>query len=492
MNLRNSFSLIVSVIVLLVSCKSAGREEESWHDLLAESDRHAAAKEWEPATEYAVKALSSSDLSEGGRSLVLSHLASLDIMTWRDAQGWEHAVEAERLARESGTDSLVAIALLQKGRLQLCGAITEGEAQDAEALETLLEAMTFASGNPDLQPDILLQMSQAYIGLNRFSEPIDPEIYSKAGECIEQAVAVSRDSSFAAKALPYWMRWYRQGRNWHDGIACCEDVLSGLREDDFLMQSQCWNNLVMLYAQAGDVQNAASAHQQYVYAMEYYMQQKADARLQEMETRYETSLKEARIARMRIWVVMLCILAGALVVIIAMSQVYFRKITASDRGKEQLLRLVSKDFTSPQFNRKVSESLRELSTIRDEAAIRSRCKDLFSDEDGFVADDVASYIVNLMEERTREVKKLGLTARELEVIHLSREGLSASDIADRLHVSVYTVKNHKQNIYLKMDVRNNAEMLRLADQLGISYNSAFVLLSVGLFLVIFASDYIIT
>lgn len=459
--------LAAAVLAAPVSCRNSAAPEESWRDLLAKSERHASLKEWEPATEAILKALSDKDLNGGGRSLLLSRLASLDIMTWRDAQGWEHATEAERLAREDGTDTLIATALLQKGRLQLCGAITEGEAQDAEALETLQEAMSFASVSPNLQADILLQMSQAYIGLNRFNSSIDKEIYARAGECIDRAVAVSRDSSFAAKALPYWMRWYRQGGNWRDGIACCENVLSGLRGDDYLMQSQCWNNLVLLYTQAGDVQNAAVAHQQYVYAMEHYMQQKADARLQEMETRYESSLKEAKIARMRIWVVMLCLLATALVVIIAMSMAYNRRIVASDRGKEQLLRLVSRDFTSPQFNRKVSESLRELSSLPDEAAIRARCRELFADEDGFVMEDVASYIVNLVEERSREVKKLGLTAREIEVIRLSREGLSAAEIADRLHVSVYTVKNHKQNIYLKMDVRSNAEMLRLAEQLGI-------------------------
>jgi len=458
--------LAAAVLAAPVSCRKTAEEAESWRDLLAESERHASLKEWEPATEAILKALSDKDLNGGGRSLLLSRLASLDIMTWRDAQGWEHATEAERLAREDGTDTLIATALLQKGRLQLCGAITEGEAQDAEALETLQEAMSFASVSPNLQADILLQMSQAYIGLNRFNSSIDKEIYARAGECIDRAVAVSRDSSFAAKALPYWMRWYRQGGNWRDGIACCENVLSGLRGDDYLMQSQCWNNLVLLYTQAGDVQNAAVAHQQYVYAMEYYMQQKADARLQEMETRYESSLKEARIARMRFWVVLLCFLAAALAAIIVTAMVYNRRLVASDRGKEQLLRLVSKDLTSPQFNRKVSESLRGIVSM-DEEAIRARCRELFGDEEGFVAEDVASYIVNLMEERSREVKKLGLTARELEVIRLSREGLSAAEIADRLHVSVYTVKNHKQNIYLKMAVRNNSEMLSVASQLGI-------------------------
>ena len=451
---------------MLSSCRG-GREMDSWRDLLAESDREAAVQEWEAATEYALKALSAGDLTEGGKSLALSRLASLDIMTWRDAQGWEHAVEAERLARSEGTDSLIAIALLQKGRLQLCGAITEGEAQDAEALETLQEALSLASGSPNLQGDILLQISQAYIGLNRFSKPIDPELYSKAGQAIERAVAVSNAPAFPSKALPYWMRWYRQGGNWQDGIDCCHKVLEGLEKEDYLMQSQCWNNLVILYSQAGDVDNTAAAHQQYVYAMEYYMQQKADARLQEMETRYETSLKEAKLSQMRILIILLVVLAAALAVIISMSIVYMRRIVASDRGKEQLLRLISKDFTSPQFNRRVMESLRELSSIEDGDAIRARCRALLGEDDEVIAEDVASYIINLAQERSRKVKELGLTARELEVVRLSAEGLSAADIAERLHVSLYTIKNHKQNIFLKMDVHNNAEMLRAANQSGI-------------------------
>lgn len=454
-------------LALVAGCRSGAGKEDSWRELLAESDWMASLQDWEPATELALKALSAPDLTDGGKSLVLSHLASLDIMTWRDSQGWEHAVEAERLARQDGTDSLISIALLQKGRLQLCGAITEGEAQDAEALATLQEALSFAADSPDLQGDILLQISQAYIGLNRFNEPIDPDIYAKAGEAIEQAVSVSTAPSFASRALPYWMRWYRQGGAWREGIDCCLEVLDGLGEEDHLMRSQCWNNLVMLYAQAGDVQNTAMAHQQYVYSTEYYMQQKADSRLQEMETRYETSLKEAQLARMWIWIVLLIVLAIALAVIITLSLVYIRRIVASDRRKEQLLHLISKDFTSPQFNRKVSQSLSEISSIQDKETLRARCEELLGEEDRMVADDIASYILNLAEERSRKVKELGLTAREIEVIRLSAEGLSAAGIAERLYVSVYTIKNHKQNIFQKMDVHNNAEMLKAASQLGI-------------------------
>ena len=147
MRLRGLLFLTVGLAAMAVSCRGGDETEGSWRELLAESERLADQKEWELATEYAIKALSDPDLEDGGRSLCLSHLAALDIITWRDAQGWEHAVEAERLARAEGTDSLIAHALLQKGRLQLCGAITEGEAQDAEALETLRDAMSHASGS---------------------------------------------------------------------------------------------------------------------------------------------------------------------------------------------------------------------------------------------------------------------------------------------------------------------------------------------------------
>ena len=110
--------LAAAVLAAPVSCRNSAAPEESWRALLAESERHASLKEWEPATEAILKALSDKDLNGGGRSLLLSRLASLDIMTWRDAQGWEHATEAERLAREDGTDTLIATALLQKGRLR--------------------------------------------------------------------------------------------------------------------------------------------------------------------------------------------------------------------------------------------------------------------------------------------------------------------------------------------------------------------------------------
>ncbi len=56
-----------------------------------------------------------------------------------------------------------------------------------------------------------------------------------------------------------------------------------------------------------------------------------------------------------------------------------------------------------------------------------------------------------------------LTAREKEVAILAAEGLASKDIAAKLTVSVRTVDNHLQRVYVKLGVSTRGE---LADHLG--------------------------
>ena len=67
-----AFAAFVTVLSA-VSCRPDGRGADSWGALLSESDRLAAGQDWEQATEYALKALSAPDLTDGGKSLCLSH-----------------------------------------------------------------------------------------------------------------------------------------------------------------------------------------------------------------------------------------------------------------------------------------------------------------------------------------------------------------------------------------------------------------------------------
>jgi DNA-binding CsgD family transcriptional regulator len=52
-----------------------------------------------------------------------------------------------------------------------------------------------------------------------------------------------------------------------------------------------------------------------------------------------------------------------------------------------------------------------------------------------------------------------LTPREMEVMHLVKEGLPNKTIADQLSISAETVKKHLKNIYEKLGVNNKIEAL---------------------------------
>jgi len=60
-----------------------------------------------------------------------------------------------------------------------------------------------------------------------------------------------------------------------------------------------------------------------------------------------------------------------------------------------------------------------------------------------------------------------LTAREQEVMVLLAEGLSTSQIADKLFISPKTVENHRSNIMRKLELHSIIELTRYAAKLGI-------------------------
>jgi LuxR family maltose regulon positive regulatory protein len=60
-----------------------------------------------------------------------------------------------------------------------------------------------------------------------------------------------------------------------------------------------------------------------------------------------------------------------------------------------------------------------------------------------------------------------LTDREIEVLELVAEGLTNREVAQRLVLSVSTVKVHTYNIYTKLDVHNRTQAVSKARALGI-------------------------
>lgn len=59
-------------------------------------------------------------------------------------------------------------------------------------------------------------------------------------------------------------------------------------------------------------------------------------------------------------------------------------------------------------------------------------------------------------------KKHQLTSREKEILKLYVEGCSNNEIAEKLNLSVYTVKTHKNNIMQKYNFKSTVEMIKFA------------------------------
>jgi|SRR5690606_3952621 len=65
------------------------------------------------------------------------------------------------------------------------------------------------------------------------------------------------------------------------------------------------------------------------------------------------------------------------------------------------------------------------------------------------------------------LKRLDLTSREYEVLQLLAKGCSNADIADRLFLSLSTIKTHVSNLFVKLNVENRTQAVNKARDLNI-------------------------
>jgi DNA-binding NarL/FixJ family response regulator len=59
-----------------------------------------------------------------------------------------------------------------------------------------------------------------------------------------------------------------------------------------------------------------------------------------------------------------------------------------------------------------------------------------------------------------------LSARELEVISLIREGHSSRNIAEMLDLSIHTIEAHRKKIYAKLKINKVADLIRIFSEYG--------------------------
>jgi two-component system, NarL family, response regulator LiaR len=66
-----------------------------------------------------------------------------------------------------------------------------------------------------------------------------------------------------------------------------------------------------------------------------------------------------------------------------------------------------------------------------------------------------------------QLKTLGITKRELEILELIAQGLSNREIADKLFVSESTVKTHSSRLFEKLSAKRRTQAVQIAKENGL-------------------------
>jgi len=67
----------------------------------------------------------------------------------------------------------------------------------------------------------------------------------------------------------------------------------------------------------------------------------------------------------------------------------------------------------------------------------------------------------------KELTKLEISKRELEVLQLMAKGMSNREIAETLFISLNTIKTHSSNLFVKLDVKRRTQAIEKAKHLKI-------------------------
>lgn len=481
--------LILSIALLL--CVGACRysEEDAARSALAaevtsivdSASNDLKNQDFEAAMEKALRALDVSR-KEGyslGEVQALYSITGIDIMATRDDDAWEKAIEAEAIARRQGFSKELSQILIAKAKLCSYAEISPETGRNDEGLIYAQEALALAEriGAVEQEAEACYIIGSLYINKNRWNDIIDQEIYEMAGQWLDrgQEIAEQHDiPELKRNGIMFRARWFQQGDRDMEAIEYFEQVRKGLKETDYMTAAALDDRLVRLYTRIGEARKAEEVHDDYVYNMQKYLQQKEDETLQEMETSFDVYNKEKQIRRNRYQIFFLLLAVVLAIIVISLIAVHFRKerrrsedLRRLSNSKEQIIELLSRNLKNPDATlREDLAKLAEEATSLSPDEIREKCLLLASNAET-EGTDLAEYVGDILIRRNQQIADIGLSQRELQIIRLSAEGLKAAEIAERIYLSVHTVNTHRQRIYAKMDVKNVSDMLRKATELGI-------------------------
>lgn len=66
-----------------------------------------------------------------------------------------------------------------------------------------------------------------------------------------------------------------------------------------------------------------------------------------------------------------------------------------------------------------------------------------------------------------KLDRLGISKREYDVLELMAKGFSNQEIADKLFVSLNTVKTHTSNLFLKLEAKRRTQAIQKAKEMGL-------------------------
>ena len=478
-----SFALLFCVS----ACRSTGNDTES--SALAEevtrlvegAGQDVSNQDFEAAMKKALHALEISRTGEYplGEVQALYTITGIDIMTSRDADAWEKAVEAENIARKHGFCKELSEILIAKAKLCSYAEISPETGRNDEGLSYAQEALAIAERAEyvEQEAEACYVIGSLYINKNRWNDPIDQQLYELAGKWLDRGQEIADAyyiPNLKRNGIMFRARWFQQGDRDREAIEYFENVRAGLKETDYMTAAALEDRLVRLYTRVGDARKAQETHDDYVLHMQKYLQQKESETLQEMETSYQVHEKEKQIERNRYEIILLIAAIVVAVIGISLITVHFKKekrrsedLQRLSNSKEQIIELLSKNLKNHDgsLNDEIAKLAAEATSLSADE-IRERCLALASKAET-AGTDVADYVGDILIKRNKQIADIGLSQRELQIIRLSAEGLKASEIAERIYLSVHTVNTHRQRIYAKMDVKNVSDMLRKATELGI-------------------------